>query len=137
MCIGLFEKILNGERRISSNFDPKQVWFNHYEFEDFVGKDKNHSQWYNDPNISSYDTIDGYAYSQIQLATSMFYPWRLIANETLYDSVYYAYYDELMFIHYPAYDVKFYNWTYTDLECDRFASQKMDYYDPRWRPFYK
>lgn len=96
-----------------------------------------HSQWFKDPDTTSYALANSTNLNQIFTATSMYYEWMWIANQSTYSSVYLGYQNERMFIQYPAMKSSFWNWTRTNDTCEYFASGKMDFYDVRCRPFYK
>ena len=91
-----------------------------------------YAQWYRDPNTTSYSDIDEYEYNPIFTAMSMFNLWLWTANNSNYNSVYYAYQEQRMFIQYPAQISSIWkDWTQEDVECEYFEPPKMAFYDAR------
>jgi len=72
------------------------------------------SQWFRDPPTKSYADLDSVGLNQVKQAVSLFYPWKWISDEKLYDSIYYAFDASRMFIQYPAHITAFWNWTRTN-----------------------
>lgn len=140
----MFQEVLNGKLHLTDEFDPKSVIKNFYEYFDTTGIDLEHSQWFKNPSDRSMEQIDETAQMQIRQMTSLFFPWRAFLKKDLdprsgfYDSIYYAFQSDRMFVQYPGQFIDiFTNWKQTSDPCEYFDSGKMDHYDARCRPFYR
>lgn len=110
----LFNQVLNVG--YSTQFDPRSVWLN---FNEFVGKgiayDLYHCQWYIDPTTFTVDNSES-----LKLGASLFNLWRAtlkddITRSGLYNSVYYIFANDRMFVQYPGHSTDlFTNWTKRD-----------------------
>jgi hypothetical protein len=141
LFVGKFNSVINGKTQLSESFDPETIWQN-YNLSTFH-QDLNRSQWYYDPPTKKYSSLSNASFAQIKQSSSLFYTWKSILKDSLdsrsglYNSIYYIYESDRMFVQYPAHPTEiFFNWKLRD-PCPYFDSGVMDFYDGRCRPFYK
>jgi len=135
--VGSLTEVLNQNIQLSGSFPPESVCKNFNDYSNETGEILGISQWYKDPTSLIYSELDEFSISQIGNLTSMHYIWSNMIDDSffdstgLYESIYYAFQEQRMFIQYPVRQTGiFQNWTIRD-PCEYFESGVMDIFDAR------
>ena len=137
------KKILNQKVPISPHYNPKEDWLN---FNNAIGEgqDLEHCQWYITPSIISYDQLSNTSFGNLREIMPLFPLFQsflsdnMDVNGGIYNNIYYGFNKDRFFFQFPAHKTSvFYDWKRTEDKWKYFASGKMDFYDIRWRPFYR